>query len=171
VLVSSLIVAGKPQDLWRRAKNNEFTLELSDEMFSEFVNVVSRKKFEKYVTDIDVKLFLADLSQIGKFVQVKSKFRVILEDPDDDIIIRAAYDGKADYIVSGDRHLLALKEFKRIKIVTISEMLNFLNSIEDEIKRKESEQLQEEIDKLKPILEKASTEDIVKSVREDRENR
>ena len=53
VLVSSLIVKGKPQDLWK-AKNNEFTLEISNEMFSEFVNVVSRKKFEKYVTDFDV---------------------------------------------------------------------------------------------------------------------
>ncbi len=128
VLVSSLIVVGKPQDLWRRAKTNEFSLELSDEMYNEFVNVVSRKKFEKYVTDIDVKLFLADLRQIAKFVQVKSKFKVILEDPDDDIIIRAAYDGKADYIVSGDRHLLALKEFKGIKILTIYEMLSVLNS-------------------------------------------
>jgi hypothetical protein len=97
-------------------------------MSSEFVNVVSRKKFEKYVTEIDVKLFLADLSRIGKFTQVKSKFRVIAEDPDDDIIIRAAYDGKADYIVSGDRHLLSLKEFKGIKILTVEEMLNVLNS-------------------------------------------
>ena len=128
VLVSSLIVVGKPQDLWRRAKTNEFSLELSDEMYNEFVNVVSRKKFEKYVTDIDVKLFLADLRQIAKFVQVKSKFKVILEDPDDDIIIRAAYDGKADYIVSGDRHLLSLKEFKGIKILTVEEMLNVLKS-------------------------------------------
>ena len=128
VLVSSLIVKGKPHDLWRRAKNNEFTLELSSEMFSEFVNVVSRKKFEKYVTDIDVKLFLADLSRIGKLVKVNSNFKVIAEDPDDDIIVRTAYDGKADYIVSGDRHLLALKEFKGIKILTIDEMLSVLNS-------------------------------------------
>ena len=128
VLVSSVIVAGKPQELWRRAKNNEFTLELSEEILSEFVNVVSRKKFEKYVTDIDVKLFLTDLKRISKFVQVKSKFRVIKEDPDDDIIVRAAYDGKADHIVSGDRHLLSLKEFKGIKILTVEEMLNVLNS-------------------------------------------
>ena len=128
VLVSSLIVKGKPHDLWLKAKNNEFTLELSREMVSELVNVVSRKKFEKYVVDIDVKLFLADLSEIGKFVRVKSNFKVISEDPDDDIIVRTAYDGKADYIVSGDRHLLKLKEFKGIKILTIDEMLSVLNS-------------------------------------------
>jgi uncharacterized protein len=127
VLVSSLIVKGKPHDLWCMAKNNEFTLELSSEMFSEFVNVLRRRKFEKYVTEIDVKLFLVDLSRVGKLVRVKSKFKVISEDPDDDIIVRTAYDGKADYIVSGDKHLLALKEFKCIKIVTIDEMLSVLN--------------------------------------------
>ena len=99
------------------------------EMVSELVNVlVSRKKFEKYVVDIDVKLRLADLSRIGKFVRVKSNFKVISEDPDDDIIVRTAYDGKADYIVSGDRTLLTLKEFKGIKILTIDEMLSVLNS-------------------------------------------
>ena len=44
-------------------------------------------------------------------------------------------------------------------------------AIEDEIKRKEADQLREEIDKLKPLLEKVSMEDIVKSIREDRESR
>lgn len=61
-------------------------------------------------------------------MQVKSGFKAVKEDPDDDIIVRAAYDGKADYIVSGDRHLLALKEYKGIKILTIDEMLNVLKS-------------------------------------------
>ena len=171
VLVSSLIVKGKPQELWQRAKNNEFTLVLSSEMFSEFVNVVSRKKFEKYVTDIDVKLFLADLSRIGKFVEVKSKFRVIREDPDDDVIIQAAYDGKANYVVSGDKHLISLKEFKGIKILKVEEMLNVLDSIENEIKRKEAEPLKEEIDKNKTPNRKSKQRRHSQSVREDRESK
>jgi antitoxin CcdA len=44
-------------------------------------------------------------------------------------------------------------------------------AIEDEIKKRETEELKEEIDKLKPILEKISVEDIVKNIREDRDNR
>ena len=44
-------------------------------------------------------------------------------------------------------------------------------AIEDEIKRRETEELKEEIEKLKPILEKISIEDIVKSIREDRDSR
>ena len=44
-------------------------------------------------------------------------------------------------------------------------------AIEDEVKKRETEELREEIDKLKPILEKISMEDIVKSIREDRDSR
>jgi len=44
-------------------------------------------------------------------------------------------------------------------------------ALEDEVKRRELETLKEEINKLKPTLEKVSMEDIVKSIREDRDSR
>ena len=44
-------------------------------------------------------------------------------------------------------------------------------AIEDEIKRKEAERLREEIDRLKPILEKVSMEEVIKSIREDRDSK
>jgi post-segregation antitoxin (ccd killing protein) len=62
-----------------------------------------------------------------------------------------------------------LKEKMRTLKIKPSKLLR--KAIEDEIKRKEAEQLREEINKLKPILEKVSIEDIVKSIREDRESR
>ncbi len=44
-------------------------------------------------------------------------------------------------------------------------------ALEEEVKRREVEELKQEIDKLKPILEKVSLEDIVSSIREDRDSR
>lgn len=44
-------------------------------------------------------------------------------------------------------------------------------ALEDEVKRREVEELKEEIKKLKPALEKVSMDDIVKSIREDRDSR
>jgi hypothetical protein len=44
-------------------------------------------------------------------------------------------------------------------------------ALEDEIRRREAEKLTEEIDKLKPTLDKVSVEEIVKSIREDRDRR
>jgi putative PIN family toxin of toxin-antitoxin system len=90
------------------------------------VAVISRRKFEKYVKEQDVRIFLKALRHTAVFVKVRSRFKKVKADPTDDIILRTAYDGKADYIVSGDEHLLALKEFKGIKIVTVSEMLEVL---------------------------------------------
>lgn len=44
-------------------------------------------------------------------------------------------------------------------------------ALEDEVKKREIEELKEEIDRLKPILEKVNIEDIVKSIREERDTR
>jgi antitoxin CcdA len=44
-------------------------------------------------------------------------------------------------------------------------------ALEDEVKKREVEELKEEIKKLQPLLERVSMEDIVKSIREDRESR
>ena len=44
-------------------------------------------------------------------------------------------------------------------------------ALEDEVKKREVAELKEEIERLKPILEKIPVEDIVKSIREDRDSR
>ena len=58
----------------------------------------------------------------------KSEFRAVPDDSDDDIVINAAYDGHADYIVTGDKHLLGMGEFRGIPIITIARMLDLLQS-------------------------------------------
>jgi len=51
---------------------------------------------------------------------------VVKKDPNDDIVLRTAYDGRVDCIVSGDEHLLALKKFRGIKIMTVSKTLELI---------------------------------------------
>jgi len=60
-------------------------------------------------------------------VRPRTKFPQITIDPNDNILVETAFDGKASYLVSGDKHLLALPEFRGIKLVTVSEMLAILN--------------------------------------------
>jgi post-segregation antitoxin (ccd killing protein) len=62
-----------------------------------------------------------------------------------------------------------LKE--KIKELRIKPSRLLRKALEDEIKRKEAEKLKEEIDKLKTTLDKVSMEEIVKSIREDRDRR
>jgi len=58
----------------------------------------------------------------------KRKVNVVKQDPDDNKFIEAALEGEADYIVTQDRHLLKLKEFEGIKIVTPEEFLRILKT-------------------------------------------
>lgn len=126
VLVSALITRGKSKELWLKAVMKEFDLIASREILSQFIKVAGRARFRKYVKERDVKDFLEAFNTTARFTSIKSRFKVVKQDPDDDIILRTAYDSGADYVVSGDEHLLALKEFRGIRIVTVSEMLELL---------------------------------------------
>ena len=62
----------------------------------------------------------------ARIVRIRSRFRAVKEDPDDDTILRTAYDGRASYISSGDMHLLDMKKFRRVRMVAVEEMLEIL---------------------------------------------
>jgi len=126
VLASAMITKGKPKELWLKAVKQEYDLISSRRIVSDFLEVISRKKFQHYVKEKDIVDFLEAFNTTAKLVDVESKLKVIKQDPDDDVILATAYDGNADYIVSGDKHLLKLKEFRGIKIVSASEMLDLL---------------------------------------------
>jgi putative PIN family toxin of toxin-antitoxin system len=66
------------------------------------------------------------LKVTGERVDVTSTLQVVSRDPDDNIIINTAFDGNADYIVSGDKDVKEVKNFKGIKIVSVDEMLKIL---------------------------------------------
>lgn len=52
---------------------------------------------------------------------------IVRDDPDDNKFIEAAVEGKADYIVSQDKHLLNIKEYNGIKIVHPKEFLQIID--------------------------------------------
>ena len=61
-------------------------------------------------------------------VEVVGKIKVVKDDPTDDKFIETALNGNADYIISQDRHLLDIKEFEGIKMVTPKEFLRILKT-------------------------------------------
>ena len=83
---------------------------------------VLRVKFQYTLSKLDLMEEL--LSAICEIVEPKMRINIIKKDPDDDKILECDYEGKADLIVSGDKHLLQLKNFKGIEIVTAREFLD-----------------------------------------------
>src|SRR5664279_447724 len=125
VLVSAAISNGKSRELLRKGIENQFSLITSDLILNELETALRRPKFKTSKDEID-RIILA-LTLSSEVIDVKSKFQAVKEDRKDDMIINTAFDGRVDIIVTGDRHLLELENFKGIKIITIESMLKLLH--------------------------------------------
>ena len=102
------------------------TILISEDILSEIVNVLNKEsKFQKYI--LNLKLSIEDLLRtilsLSELIKTHNKLEVIKADPKDNIILEAAIEGKADFIVSYDNHLLNMLEFRGIRIISPSEFL------------------------------------------------
>ena len=93
-------------------------------MLAELADVLSRDKFT--ITNAQIDWFISLLLRKSTIASISGNLKIILEDPDDNIVLLTAVNGKVDYIVSGDKHLLTLRKFEGIEVVTISQMLEIL---------------------------------------------
>ena len=124
--MSALITQGRTPKLLQVLLEKKVELVLSKAILDEFVDVMSRPRFREYVGNEEIKDFLKLLLSTALIVDVKSKFDVT-PDVADNVVLPAAHDGKANYVISGDRHLLELKNFKGIKILNAAQMLKRLH--------------------------------------------
>jgi len=123
-LIWALVGHGKPRRLLT-ALLERHQIVSSLQMLAEFLEVMSRDKFAE-VGRSRLASFLSILVRRTTIVSVKHTRKLIAQDPDDDIVLSTAHKGNASHIVSGDGHLLGLKRFKGVKIVTVDEMLETL---------------------------------------------
>jgi uncharacterized protein len=106
----------------KKLKNNDIKLLFSEELLSEFLQVVSRPKFKKYFSDKDVTNLLNDLHNYADLIDVHSQVNAC-RDKKDNFLLALCVDGKADFLITGDEDLLVLKKFKKTSIVKISDYL------------------------------------------------
>lgn len=104
--------------------NRAYDIVISQEILQEISSVLNRTKFK--LTPEEVEHVIDALTTSSEIIPITSTFKVVKEDSDDNIIINTAHDGNAGYIVSGDDHLLDLKRFRSVKIVSVNEMLRIL---------------------------------------------
>ena len=69
---------------------------------------------------------LADYLGFLRVVSISKLLNAVSRDPNDNMVLECALEGKAQYIVSGDHDLLVLKEFLGIQIVRASDFLGVL---------------------------------------------
>ncbi len=104
----------------------KFTVIVTSDILSEYFEVLNRPKFRLKQETIDK--IARYLYQFSEFVVPEERIQFIEADPKDDKFLEAAIAGKVDFIVSGDKHLLDLKEFQSIPIISGREFINWLES-------------------------------------------
>jgi len=63
----------------------------------------------------------------SEFVEPQKRIFAVTEYLDDNKFLECAIEAKVDYIISGDPHLLDMKKYKTVKIVTASEFLDVIS--------------------------------------------
>jgi len=122
VLISSFLFSGIPNKVLQLVINEDCDLYLSHDILNEFLHVLSRTKFE--LAPLQIKQFYEELIHITNIVYPKSEYRVVKEDPDDDILFYCAVEANADFLVTGNKHVLKVKSFMNVQVITPRDFLD-----------------------------------------------
>jgi putative PIN family toxin of toxin-antitoxin system len=125
VLISGVIASGYSASILDAARREEIKLVTSAHLLEEFSDVISRRhiarKYPKAAEEAEILLdFLRAFAILSSVIPDE---RTISPDRDDDFVLACVLDEKADCIVSGDPHLLNLKSFKSVPILTPREFV------------------------------------------------
>ena len=125
IVISALLFRGEVSRLHMLWKKKAFAIVASREIVDEYVRVLAYPKFDLTENEIEAIVreellpFIQPVSAAGKSSRASA-------DPDDNKFLACAEAAKADFIVSGDAHLLKLKQHNRCPIITAERFLKIL---------------------------------------------
>jgi len=128
ILISAILFGGPPRDVLKLVISGTVGCSLSLAILDELRDVLQRPKF-KFSSEQSFNV-LEELHAACDIVNPMVKINVITEDPDDNKILECAVEAESAFIVSGDRHLLDLVEFRGIKILTPTAYIKMVKDAE-----------------------------------------
>jgi len=130
VWVSALLWGGKPAEIVKAAEQGKVRLVASEEILREISQVLNYPKLRKVyeAEEMSHEELIEAVLKVVQFVQVTRRVKVVLEHPADDKFLECALEAKANYVVSGDKHLLKVGKYGKIQVLSVSEFLQVLDS-------------------------------------------
>jgi putative PIN family toxin of toxin-antitoxin system len=120
VLISAFLFGGLPRIFLDRGLAGTFSLVTSGALLDELDEKLSGKFA---VPENKAFAFLSQLKSKAAVVNPSFVLNAVLEDPDDNRVLECAVAGRAEYIVSGDRHLLWLYAYEGIAILPVRQFM------------------------------------------------
>ena len=124
IFISSFFWGGNPRKVVERAINKFDDLLITKEILGEIEDVLGRPKFHAGKDEIEY--FISSIEEIGVRIVPGKKITNGSRDKTDNKYIECGIAGGVDYIISGDSHLLEMKEYRNITIVSAKEYLEII---------------------------------------------
>jgi putative PIN family toxin of toxin-antitoxin system len=121
IYISAIFWGEKPREVVDLGRCGQVLIFTSSEIQAEIDDIL-KNKFGLSVEETTN--ILLDFSTITNTIQIQHRIAVISDDPDDDKFIECAMSSRSDFIVSGDKHLIRLGNYRGIKIVKASDFLS-----------------------------------------------
>ena len=120
VYISAIFWGGKPRHIIDLGRDGKIQIFTSEDIEQEILD----KLMTKFgLNSDDTGRVMADFSTFTKLVKVSRRVHVVKDDPDDDKFIECAVECGAEFIISGDKHLLEMKKYKGIDIMNAATFL------------------------------------------------
>ena len=122
VLISAIFWTGSPKRLLNRVRRGEVTFVTSRVLLDELKEILVRPDKPFKLTEEEADRVVKAIQNVAEVVETQSQVRVC-RDEKDNKVLECAVDGRAEWIITGDAHLLELQSFKNVRIVTVAEFL------------------------------------------------
>jgi putative PIN family toxin of toxin-antitoxin system len=129
VLIAAVLSAnGAPAELLRLWLDGVFEIVVSEKLLSELDRVLRRSKFRPYLSLREVERYLDLLSRWAEHASDGPADRNYTSDPNDDYLVALAISAEADFLVSGDKHLLGV-DHSVVPVLSPRQALEFLDKL------------------------------------------
>ncbi len=124
VVVSAILFGGKPQEILKAAVAGDLRLCISEAMVTELQGVLQRPKFG-FKAQI-IQSVISELTLLAEWITPTKHFNFVKADPADNQVIDCAVEASADYIISGDKHLLQQGKCGKVEIANPDAFIKIL---------------------------------------------
>lgn len=128
IVVSAALWGGKPRQVLDAGRDGVCELYTTPVLLAELESILGRERFQ--IQFLLVGFTPKDLIEefVGFAIVIDApSIEPTVRDPDDDAVLACAVASESDFIVSGDKDLLDLNEYRGVRILTAREFLTELN--------------------------------------------